>query len=106
MTLLFATKYMNCGNGGSRWMDPGDNGPTSLTAATFGSSFGLWQAAPAREKCLPAEGTAQSFTTQAIQVAMCDASVRSVSVGISQATWQAVHTPGADDEPGKDWDGQ
>ncbi len=105
-TLLFATKYMHCGStGGSRWLDPGNNAPTSLTAATFGSSFGLWQAAPAQASCRPADGTAQSFTTESIQVAMCDASVRTVSVGISQATWQAVHTPGGNDVPGKDWEG-
>jgi hypothetical protein len=103
-TLLFATKYMNCGvNGGSRWFDPGNNGPNSLTAATFGASMGLWQAAPSRDKCDPSVGTAQSFATQAIQVAMCDASVRSVAVGLSQATWQSVHTPGGN-EKGSDWD--
>lgn len=38
-TLMFSTKYMNCGNGGSLWPDPGNNGPNSLTAATFGKSM-------------------------------------------------------------------
>jgi hypothetical protein len=103
-TLLFATKPMNCGaNGGSLWLDPGNNGQDSPTAATFGVSMGLWQQAPSREDCDPLTGTAVSFNKDAIQVAMCDASVRTVAVGISQQTWQAVHTPGASDVAGPDW---
>ncbi len=102
-TLLFATKYMKCGkDGGSLWADT--NAVDSITAATFGVSMGLWQSAPKREACDPKAGTAVSFNDKAIQVAMCDSSVRTVAVGISAATWQAVHTPGADDTPGKDWD--
>jgi len=93
-TLLFATKYMVCGsNGGSWWLDPGNNGISSPTAATFGVSMGLWQPAPTSSACVPTAGTAISFTVQAIQVSMCDASCRSVSTGISATTWQAVHTP-------------
>jgi hypothetical protein len=104
-TLLFATKYGNCGaNGGSVWMDPGNNAPTSPTAATFGVSMQMWQRAPSQAACDPLAGTAVSFTPQSIQVAMCDASIRNVGVGISQATWQAVHTPSAGDVPGGDWD--
>jgi len=103
-TLLFATKYMNCGsNGGSFWLDPGLNGVSSPTAATFGVSMGLWQPAPTGSSCVPTAGTAISFTVQAIQIALCDASVRSVSTGVSNATWQAVHTPGGSDSPGPDW---
>jgi hypothetical protein len=43
------------------------------------------------------------LTANKIQVAMCDASVREVSVGLSAATWQAVQTPSAGDLVGKDW---
>ncbi len=104
-TLLFATKYMNCGrNGGSLWLDPGKNAPDSPTAATFGASMALWQAAPTLADCDPLAGTAVSFTKKTIQVALCDASVRTVSLGISQATWQAAHTPGANDRLGGDWE--
>jgi prepilin-type N-terminal cleavage/methylation domain-containing protein len=39
----------------------------------------------------------------ALNVGMGDASVRSVSQGISGATWSAVHTPTAGDNPGSDW---
>ncbi len=107
VTLLFATKYMNCGSdGGSWWLDPGNNAPTSPTGATFGAVMSnLWEEAPSATTCNPLSGTAQSFTVQSIQVAMCDASVRSVATGLSASTWQAVHTPGAGDVPGPDWDG-
>ncbi len=104
MTLLFATKYHHCGpNGGSLWSDT--NALSSLNAAAFGVSMALWQVAPTQAACDPSAGTAVSFDAKAIQVAICDASVRSVAIGVSQATWQAVHTPGAGDAIGADWEG-
>jgi Protein of unknown function (DUF1559) len=102
-TLLFATKYMHCGSGGSFWWDPAASGYQPQLAATFGPSMGLWQAAPSQESCDPTSGTAVSFLKRTIQIAMCDASVRTVAVGISQSTWQAIHTPGGNDAPGPDW---
>jgi hypothetical protein len=103
-TLLLATKYMVCGTGGSLWADPQVNTPTSPTAASFGASMAKWQAAPTQAQCNPLQGTAVSFGPQNIQVALCDASVRTVTVNISPATWAAVHTPGAGDILGADWD--
>jgi hypothetical protein len=97
-TLLFATKHQVCGSdGGSKWMDPGNNAMGSPTAAAFGYNMGLWQRAPAQSQCDPRAGTAVSFTPFNIQVALCDASVRSVADGISTGTWTALHTPGAND---------
>jgi hypothetical protein len=102
-TLMYATKYQQCGkNGGSMWAD--SNSLNSPTAATFGSSMGLWQKAPGQAACDPTMGTAISFGMENIQVAMCDASVRNVRAGISAATWQAVQTPSAGDVVGADWD--
>jgi len=104
-TLLFATKYMNCGaKGGSMWMDPGNNAVGSPKAATFGASMALWQQAPSVADCDPIAGTAVSFTKDRILVALCDASTRTVSPRISPATWQAVHTPSAGDVVSKDWE--
>jgi prepilin-type N-terminal cleavage/methylation domain-containing protein len=101
-TLLFATKYQYCGKtGGSMWAD--SNALNSPTAATFGGSMALWQKAPGQAACDPTAGTAVSFTAQTIQVAMCDASVRNVSAGLSAETWQAVQTPNAGDVVGRDW---
>jgi hypothetical protein len=102
-TLLFATKYHHCGvNGGSMWAD--SNAIDSPTGATFGRSMALWQAAPMQQACNPNVGTAVSLTPDFIQVALCDGSFRSVSVRVSQATWQAVHTPSAGDTISADWD--
>jgi hypothetical protein len=103
-TLLLATKYRRCGaNGGSLWNDPEKNALDSPTAATFGVSMGLWQQAPDPAACVPLAGTAVSFQKDIIQVALCDASVRTVAVGISEKTWQALHTPGGGDKVGPDW---
>jgi type II secretory pathway pseudopilin PulG len=101
-TLMYATKYQNCGKiGGSMWADT--NAANSPTAATFGVSMALWQKAPGQAACDSTAGTAVSFTAPTIQVAMCDASVQSVAAKVSAATWQAAQTPGAGDVLGADW---
>jgi prepilin-type N-terminal cleavage/methylation domain-containing protein len=46
---------------------------------------------------------AQSTTSGGILVAMCDASVRIIGTGVSQATWSALGTPNSGDMPGNDW---
>jgi prepilin-type N-terminal cleavage/methylation domain-containing protein len=103
-TLLFATKYMNCGAGGSFWNDPLLYAPPMTNSATFGTNItGLWQVAPTQSTCNATAGTAVAFTVQAIQVTLCDGSARSVATGVSSATWQAVQTPGAGDPIGSDW---
>jgi prepilin-type N-terminal cleavage/methylation domain-containing protein len=101
-TLMYATKYHHCGKtGGSRWADT--NALDSPTAATFGGSMALWQKAPGQAACDPTAGTAVSFNLANIQVALVDASVRNVSANVTAVTWQAVHTPGAADIVGADW---
>jgi len=104
-TLLFATKWQVCGSGGSWWYDTqGNNGPQSPYAATFGAVMNQpWQTPTGVATCLPTQGTPVAFNPQAIQVALCDASVRSVSNGISPQSWQAVHTPGAGDQVDSSW---
>jgi len=104
-TLLFATKYQLCGkDGGSVWMDPGNNAPNSPTAATFGANMTLWQQAPTQAACDPFAGTAVSFTVEVIQVALCDASVLSVSAEIDPATWESVHPPNYVKDWGNRWE--
>jgi prepilin-type N-terminal cleavage/methylation domain-containing protein len=117
-TLLFATKYQVCGNSGaggaissgSLWYDiVGSNAPQSPTAATFGNTFSSttqsppWSSNPTVGQCNNGNSQPQSFTIQAIQVALCDASVRNVVNGVSGTTWNFVMTPGAGDSPGSDW---
>jgi len=104
-TLLFATKYQNCGsNGGSLWNDPQGNAQISTTAATFGVNMTLPQWNPTQQACNPAAGNAVSFSPTQIQVALCDASVRAVTAGVSSQTWQSVHTPNAGDPIDSTWD--
>ncbi|HYV38465.1 MAG TPA: hypothetical protein VE988_22465 [Gemmataceae bacterium] len=100
-TLLFATKYHTCGNGGSLWYDPAHNSPNSPTAATFGVSMNLWQRAPTQAACDPLAGTAVSFNPDYMLVVFCDASVHTVSTSISPATWQALHTYAGKDVVGE-----
>jgi hypothetical protein len=47
--------------------------------------------------------TAQSTTSGALVVALCDGSVRLISPGISLATWRAAYTPSGGDQLGSDW---
>jgi hypothetical protein len=103
-TLLFATRYMNCGaNGGSKWSDPGNNAIGSSNAATFGSSLAMWQHAPTRAECDPTSGTAMSLAKDAMQIAMCDASVRVVKSDITAKRWGELHMPSGRIPDGPDW---
>ncbi|HYV38305.1 MAG TPA: DUF1559 domain-containing protein [Gemmataceae bacterium] len=94
-TLLFATKFMNCGTaGGSWWMS--DN--TTQKSAYFGENtklppqFGVTQAL-----CSPSPANAQAFNPQSLQIVFCDASVHTCSAGVPQAVWEALLTYGVGD---------
>jgi prepilin-type N-terminal cleavage/methylation domain-containing protein len=101
-TLLFATRYQVCGSGGSAWYSSSNNfGPY------FGynnqNSFPLWQVAPSVANCDPGNGQAHSFTTQGIQVALFDASVRWCSPSMSAMAWGVAHTPAGGEVMPDDW---
>ncbi|HYV36390.1 MAG TPA: type II secretion system protein [Gemmataceae bacterium] len=99
-TLLFATKYQVCGaNGGSMWLDPGNNALQSPLAATFGASMDHFQKAPTQAACHPTAGTAVSFNRDELIVVFCDASVNVVKAGVSPAIWISLHTYAAGDNP-------
>jgi type II secretory pathway pseudopilin PulG len=127
-TLLFATKLQVCGSNrttlinGQPTFTPAD--PTTGTVTNvatinepyFGwthvtldkqscpsANFG-WQPAPESSVCTANSSLAQSFFRQAIQVAMCDASVRSVSASVSFGTWTMALTPNGGEELPKEWD--
>jgi hypothetical protein len=118
-TVLFATKYQHCGEGGSLWMDPGKNALGSITAAHFGggepktvTAMAAIQNAPTREACDPKSGQAVSLAADSIHLAFCDASVRTLKMNFPHAlSWQAILTPNALDSfgnpgwpVGNDWD--
>jgi len=96
-TLLFATKYMNCGTqgisfsgaggGGSAWMS--DN--NTRQSAYFGEAAqSVPQFLPKQTDCIPSPMNAQAFTAQGIQFAFADASVHTCSVGIPSTIWGAM----------------
>src|SRR5262249_39945963 len=88
-TITFATKYGQCGSGGSLWARGTSN--TSQMAMFAQSSSGVPQINPTQATCNPA--LAQGYSAAGAQVAMGDGSVRNVSSGVSQPTWWYACTP-------------
>jgi prepilin-type N-terminal cleavage/methylation domain-containing protein len=72
-------------------------GGTGTAAGTF------WQPAPTSGQCTPTALWAHSYFPQAIQVALCDASVRSVSSSVSAVTWTFALTPNGGEPMPQDW---
>jgi prepilin-type N-terminal cleavage/methylation domain-containing protein len=106
-TILFATRYMNCpstsivffGTATIGGAAPNFNATTVVAAA----GPNIWQQAPTQATCDPLR--AQSFQPQGIQVALCDASVRTVGSDVSPGTWLLAIQP-ADGQPlPADWNG-
>jgi hypothetical protein len=65
-----------------------------------GYAAGLpFQPAPLQANSDPTNGTPMSFQANAHQVALCDASVRTVSASVSLATFQAALTPAGSEPP-------
>jgi prepilin-type N-terminal cleavage/methylation domain-containing protein len=99
-TLLFATRYMNCGattgNGAYYW------GTITGNQGAYFEANVMWQSGVTQTNCLLG-GYAQGFTGQSIQVALCDASVRSVSSGVSPNTWLLAGQPGDGQPMPSDW---
>jgi len=126
-TMLMATRLMNCNSVqtvitpvvavlGSVTTSPSPGLVTSgpffgsgvtiaigSTASIVNTTTG-WQAAPnPATVCVPSVATPQSFYPQAIQVSMCDASVRSVSSAVSLGSWGAALSPSGGEVIGPDW---
>lgn len=113
-TILFATKYAHCGEGGSLFAAA----PNSPFAAFFGQSAArdkahpsaqavTFQLAPSPENCRTSPLTAQSFegfTDRGLLVAFADGSVRFVSPNISPRTWNMLLQPNDGMQLGRDWD--
>jgi prepilin-type N-terminal cleavage/methylation domain-containing protein len=110
-TIMFATRYGACGNGGSRFAA----NPASGFAAFFGQVSALspahpsqigatYQLFPAVSECRSVPLTAQSFWKHGLIVALSDVSVRHVSPGVSAETWNRALHPSDGQALGKDWD--
>jgi hypothetical protein len=110
-TILFATKFATCADGGSYYAAE----PSSKWAAFFGQSAALrrahpadatatFQLSPRREECVISPLMAQSFTTGYLSVALADGSVRMIDPNISPETWNRALQPNDGKELGSDWD--
>jgi len=112
-TILFAEKFGQCGStpavaapGGNMWArwDWLDGWQSTFAAFTTGTGS-KFQIAPlpytAGGPCVAT--VAQSAHTGAMNVTMGDASVRSLSAGMSATTWWALCTPNSGDLPGSDY---
>jgi hypothetical protein len=100
-TVVLATKFAECGEGGSRYAAD----PTSPYAGFFGQNAArvpahpsdpaaMYQLAPGRSDCRTSPLMAQSFGADGLLVGMGDASTRTVSPAISLQTWARLTNPG------------
>jgi prepilin-type N-terminal cleavage/methylation domain-containing protein len=96
-TVLFLTRYMVCGSATILFDTTGTLG----NAAANISSDTLWQPAPTTAACTPTVG--QGMQSQAIQVAMADASTRSVTAAVSAGTWRIALYPSDGNAQPSDW---
>src|SRR5262249_51619058 len=110
-TMMFATRYGTCGAGGSRFAA----NPASGFGAFFGHVPAFSPAHPTRVgatyqlfasagQCRQDPMRAQSFWERGLHVALSDASVRTVSPGVSAETWNRALHPNDRQPLGKDWD--
>jgi prepilin-type N-terminal cleavage/methylation domain-containing protein len=98
-TILFVTQYMV-----SNTATPVTFYSNSTTTGGFLSvGTALWQPAPTQPNALPGYG--QGFQTAAIGVALCDASVRTVTSDVSLTTWQFALMPSDGNPLPSDWTG-
>jgi len=109
-TIVFATKYAYCGEGGSRY----ESRPNTRTAAFFGRNAAkkkahvrdkeaAFQLMPNEKDCLCTPLMAQSFLREAIFVATGDGVVRSIKSNISPESWNRAMQPNDGKKLGKDW---
>jgi hypothetical protein len=97
-TILFAEKYARCGDGGSLW----GHTTTDLWQPVFAAwSKAPFQARPRSDECDPR--LASTPFSGGIQVALADASVRTIAPTVPPATWWATCTPDGGEALGNDW---
>jgi hypothetical protein len=107
-TILFAPKFAQCGNGGSRYAAS----PNSPFAAFFGQNAAQVKAnATAKnvtfqlmpENCHTNPLMAQTPVQEGIDVAMADGSVRFISAAVSPRTWNQLVQPNDGMKVEDDW---
>jgi type II secretory pathway pseudopilin PulG len=109
-TVIFATRYGVCGEGGSRYAAA----PNANTAAFFGQNPAKVAARPtdvratfllhpAARDCPPTPLMAHAFYTSSIDVGIGDGSARTVSARVSPRTWNLALCPNDGQVLGSDW---
>lgn len=99
-TVMFATKYAVCGEGGSWFF----SAPNTKTAAFFGQNpakvkahpsdpTATFQLVPGPKECVCSPLMAQTFYRNGILLALADGSVRMVSAAVTPATWNSACIP-------------
>ena len=119
-TIMFATKYANNGKVGSGGVNNCSSysstiiNPNAGPARFFGyypltgpanSSSGSqgWRLRATLANAMCGSGYAQSFGSAGIQVALGDASVRTVSPAVTPYTWNSAMQPNEGNPLGSDW---
>jgi prepilin-type N-terminal cleavage/methylation domain-containing protein len=130
-TIMLGTKMMVCGSGPQVYINgavtPPAASPTANIVTTVGPYFGWdyssgggtagvggnlaitagnvggFQTAPSVASCSANAFAGQSFFTQGMQVALCDASVRGIISSMSFNTFTSALTPNGAEPMGSDW---
>jgi len=97
-TMMYAERYQMCNGEPNSWSYWGDY---QWLASFAHRSQGKFQLAPAQKDCNP--DLAQTVHLNGILVCLGDASVRSVSGGVSAMTWWYACTPSGGEVLGTDW---
>jgi prepilin-type N-terminal cleavage/methylation domain-containing protein len=98
-TIFFATKYGQCGYGGSLWAH--GNWNWAFMAMFAYASQDPPQVAPTAAQCNPA--LAQGYTAAGALIAMGDGSCRPISPGINPLTWWYACTPNGGEVLPNEW---
>jgi len=100
-TILFAERYARCADRATLWAHGGWDPPWMAMFAY--SNFNKFQVQPNPYASACDKTVAHTAHSGTMQVGLADGSVRGVSAGVTQPTWQAVCTPKSGDLPGSDW---
>jgi prepilin-type N-terminal cleavage/methylation domain-containing protein len=99
-TIFYAEKYSTCGSYATYWAIYGSQFAGEYWAGNTGTGS-LFQVAPTIAACN--YNVAQSPHTGVMNVGLGDGSVRTLSQGLSAATWWAACTPNGGEVLGSDW---
>ena len=103
-TIVFVERYAKCQDVEHIWGENGQGaGPGSNNYNPDYHDYNLFQTAPATSGTACNPVLTQSFSVGVILVGLGDGSVRNVTPGISQATWQTALGPNDGLTLGPDW---